>query len=82
MDLLKQEGHVCGQRPHGLHTLGVELHLALTAVLMTTAAVDAHADGLAANLNDLRLHAMLLQRRLNLLQAAERVAVGARAAVN
>ena len=29
MNLLKQEGHVVGQRPHGLHALGVELHLAL-----------------------------------------------------
>ena len=29
MDLLKQEGHVRGQRAHGLHTLGVELHFAL-----------------------------------------------------
>ena len=29
MDLLKQEGHIRYQRPHGLHALGVELHLAL-----------------------------------------------------
>ena len=49
---------------------------------MATATVDAHADGLAANLNDFCFHAVLLQRRLNLLQTAERVAIGSWAAVN
>jgi len=29
MNLLQKEGHVVGQCAHGLHTLGVELHLAL-----------------------------------------------------
>ena len=38
MDLLKQEGHVRGQSTHGLHTLGVEFHLALAGTGETTAA--------------------------------------------
>lgn len=83
VDLLKQEGHVGGESAHGLHTLGIELHLAFASsiILSATTAVDAHADGLAANLNNLRLHAVFPERRLDLLQAAERIAIGPRAAI-
>ena len=31
VDLLKQEGHVGGESAHGLHTLGIELHLAFAS---------------------------------------------------
>ena len=50
--------------------------------MSASTAVDAHAHGLAACLNNLRCHAVPLQLFLNLLQAAERVAVGARTAVD
>jgi len=33
VDFLKQEGRVGGQRAHGLHALGVELHLALAGTV-------------------------------------------------
>ena len=54
----------------------------ITSVLMAATAVDAHADKLAANLNNLRLHTVFLERRLNLFQTTERVAVGSRTSVD
>ena len=33
MDLTQQPGHVRGKRPHGLHTFGVEFHLALSCTV-------------------------------------------------
>ena len=49
---------------------------------MAAATVDAHADRLAAYLNDFGLDTMLLQGRLYLLQTAERVSVDSWATVN
>jgi len=49
---------------------------------MTTSTVDAHADRLSAYLNDFGLYTVFLQGCLNLLQAAERVAIGSWAAVD
>jgi hypothetical protein len=49
---------------------------------MASTTIDAHADGLAAYLYDFRFYALLLQRRLYLLQTAERVAVRSRTAVD
>ena len=49
---------------------------------MTTTAIDTHADGLAANLDDLCLQSVFLKLLLNLLQATECVAVSSRASID
>jgi len=72
----------------GLHLLGdytadVILEDASTAfVPVASATVDAHANRLAAYLNDFGIYAVFLQRRLYLLQAAEGVAVSPGTAVD
>ena len=75
----------CISRRHLLRDYGTHIaieHASLGTILMTTTAIDTHADGLAANLDDLCLQSVFLKLLFNLLQATECVAVSSGASID